>query len=194
MKFIADFDRVGIALSISAILILFYFGLLNPQMFQTHWVAYTFWMTGFFGSISLGLVRRTKIFSLSALLNIGMWTGIIIIVWAGLNYSYATAIEASTTLVSLKMESFAIGICEELFFGVFLLGILINWIGLHPILAIPLTALSHAVYHVPQWGVDFTLVALFTIVFIMARSMYVFCFPKVGALLGAHGFWNLGVS
>lgn len=192
--FKANFGISGMILSLSAIMILFYFGLANPNLFETLWVAFAFWITGFVGSIYLGLVGRTKGLSFNHLLRMGAYTACGLLVFAGFNYSYAILMQASVTGVSSMLMSWAIGISEELFFGVFALGALTSMMGLPRLFAIILTSASHALYHVPTWGMNPSLLILFFFCFAVARSLYVYVFPHVGMLLGIHGFWNLGVA
>jgi membrane protease YdiL (CAAX protease family) len=187
-----EFDRPAIALSLSAIIILFYFGLSEPSLYMDLWVAFGFWMVGFFGSYLL-FTAKSKAFTFQRLLEMGLMTGTSIGIMAVINYSYAILVQASTTLVTLKLMNFAIGISEELFFGVFLLTALMR-IGFHPALAILGTSIIHSIYHIPNWGANMGLLLLFTISFIIIRTVFVYFYPKVGFLLGVHGFWNLGVS
>lgn len=192
MQFQAEFDRAGLSLSIASILILLYFGLSNPSFVTDYWVAFAFWTIGFMFSI-LFFTRRTIVLSFGKLFRIGFFTGLTLISFAGLNYAY-NIVAQQQIMITSALSSFATGISEELFFGVFLIGFLINWLQFNPALAIIISSGSHALYHVPQWGENPSLLMLFFMCFVIARSLYVFVFPKVGMILGAHGIWNLGMG
>ena len=191
--FTAEFDRAGLVLSIASILILLYYGLAMPQFTYDFWVAFAFWAIGFFGSLYMGLTKRSASITLQSIFTTTVMIGVIIIVFAGINTAYGIATQADV-LIADKLLSFAIGVSEELFFGVFLLAILINWIGIPPLLAILLSAGSHAWYHVPNWGSNPLLLMVFVLSFTVARFIYVFVAPKVSVLLGAHGIWNFAVG
>jgi len=193
-RFIADFDIAGVGLSVTAVAILFFFGLQQPNLFKELWVAFGFWFVGFFGSYFLGIVHRTRIFTLAKLLSIGIMTGILIIIDLSIQYAFEIAVQGSVAILSAKLMSFAIGVSEELFFGIFLLGILINWLQLNPALAILISAGSHTFYHIPNWGSNPIILTIFFIGFLISRSIYVYIFPKAGMLLGWHGILNFGVT
>lgn len=117
--------------------------------------------------------------------------GLVVLVFSGVNYAYA---QLPQDVWSERLGTGSVGIAEEIFFGVFLLGLLINWLGLNSILAIVLTAATHATYHYWIYGTNLTVMSLFFVCFVLARAIYVFVFPKVGLLLGAHGLWNFLVA
>jgi hypothetical protein len=192
MQFEAEFDRVGLSLSLGSILILLYFGLTNPAFISDYWVAFAFWLTGFTGSI-LFFTRRTMALNLDKIVMIAVMASLTMLAFAGINVAYAM-LAGQQIFIDLAFTSFAFGVAEELFFGVFLLGTLINWVGLNPVLAILISSGVHSFYHVPTWGQNPMLLMLFFTCFVVARSLYVFVYPKVGFLVGAHGFWNLGVG
>jgi hypothetical protein len=182
-------------LSLASILILLYFGILSPSLMRETWVAYAFWATGFFGSLGLGLVKRSKKLSLTTMVEITIFTGLILAAFLGVNTLYVVAVQGDVlSLTNDKIFQFAIGVSEELFFGVFLLGLLINWVQLPPALAVLLSAGVHTVYHIPSWGSEPHLMLLFFVAFTAARSIYVFVYPYAGIILGGHGFWNLGAG
>lgn len=187
-----EFDRVGLTLSIASLLILLYFGLTVTSFMQNLWVAFAFWIVGFGGSLGLGLARRSSGLTLKLLFETGLISGVIMTMFFFVNLGYSGL--PSEIWLGEKLVSFAIGVSEELFFGVFLLSILIIWLKVPPPLAIIISAGSHAWYHVPNWGFNPALITLFFISFVAARTVYVYFFPKVGALLAAHGFWNLAVT
>jgi hypothetical protein len=190
-KFIADFDRVGIALSIASLLILLYFGLTVESFAKNYWVAYAFWIAGFLGSNLLGLTRRSVKVSLKSVLGIFIASAFIILIFTGVNFAYA---HTQDVWNAERLGSVGVGIAEELFFGVFILGLLINWLNVPRLLAVLATAIGHACYHIPQWGFDPGVITVFFICFTIARAVYVFFLPKVGVLLLAHGGWNWLVS
>jgi hypothetical protein len=191
-KFSPEFDRVGVALAFAALLILLYFGLTVNTFFQDLWVAFAFWMIGFFGTVTLGLARLSKSLNLRQLFTIFVGTGLILVCFFGISTAYGMI--PQDIFIAEKALGFGIGVSEELFFGVFLLSILINYLGLDRIISIVLSAGLHSAYHIPQWGINPLQLSLFFISFLVARSVYVFLFPKVGVLLGAHGFWNVAVT
>jgi len=191
--FQAQFDRIALMLSLAFIMILFYFGLAIPNFVKDYWVAFGFWIVGFFGSILTGITKRTVALSLSNVIVTGGMIGLLILVFAGLNIVYGT-VQAQEIMFGQKLLSFAVGIAEELFFGIFCLGFVINWLRFPSVLAIFVVSGGHALYHVPNWGANPPLLMLFFTCFVMARSLYVFVFPKAGMLLGSHGVWNLGVG
>jgi hypothetical protein len=191
-KFLANFDIVGLTVGLAAILILLYFGVLRPSVLLETWAAYAFWAIGFFGSLGLGLVKRTKTLTLTRGVEILMFTGIILAVFLSINIAYTGLQGDILSITSNKVFQFAIGVSEELFFGVFLLGILINWLNLQPALAVLASAAVHTVYHIPNWGAEPHLLLLFFVSFAVARAVYVFLYPYVGVIVSAHGFWNLG--
>jgi membrane protease YdiL (CAAX protease family) len=190
-RFIAELDRISIIISVAALVILLYFGISNPEYFRAYWVAYAFWLTGFFGSITLGLTRRSKTLSLQSFISTAVITGLIITSFYLVNYGFA-ALAPQDIIGSDKLIHFANGVAEELFFGIFLLGLLINWIGFPPLFAVIVSAGVHALYHVPNWGYNPTIM-LFFVCFTIARVIYLL-YPKAGILLGAHGLWNLVVG
>jgi len=192
MRFIATFDRIGLILSLTAILILLYVGLLTPGLARDLWVAYAFWMAGFFGSLLFGFTRRDKL-RFGTIVLVVIFIALILAAFFAINTAYSVALSGET-MVTERLLSFAVGVSEELFFGIFILGLLINWVGFNPVLAIVLSAAGHAAYHIPNWGGDPFLLSLFFISFMVARAVYVFAAPYVGVLVGAHGFWNLGVN
>ena len=195
MKFVPEFDRSAVVLSIASLLILLYFGLSNPMFFQDYWVAYAFWMTGFTFSFFF-LARKSKTATLQSMVKIGFFIAIILLFFVGANIAYASFTEQQIVLAD-KLVSFAVGVSEELFFGVMLLILLINftmWPLNNRIFAVLITSGVHSLYHVPKWGQNPQLLILFFVCFAFARSVFVFYYPKIGVLLGAHGFWNLGVS
>jgi len=191
-KFTPEFDRVGVALAFAALLILLYFGLTVNTFVQDLWVAFAFWMAGFFGTVALGLARLSKSLNIKQLFTIFVGTGLILVCFFGISTAYGMI--PQDIFIAEKALSFGIGVSEELFFGVFLLSILINYLGLDRIISIVLSAGLHSFYHIPQWGINPLQLSLFFICFFVARSVYVFVFPKVGVLLGAHGFWNVAVT
>jgi membrane protease YdiL (CAAX protease family) len=193
MPFQGEFDRVALALSLAAIMILLYFGLANPGFFQDYWVAFAFWIVGFFGSLLLGFTKRTAQLSFNNLVMIGVMTGALLGIFLVLNIVYGIN-QPQEIQLSSKFLSLAIGISEELFFGVFIIGFLINWLGFPAVIAILVSAGSHSLYHIPNWGANPQMLMLFFACFAIARSVYVFIFRKVGMLLAAHGIWNWGVS
>jgi len=191
MTFHPEFGRTGLSLSIASILILLYFGLSNPAFISDYWVAFAFWFVGFSGSIMF-FTKRTTLLTFNKLFQIGVFTSITLLAFSGVNYAFALA-QKQEIVITAHLSSFAIGISEELFFGVFLLGFLINWLRFNPVFAILISSGVHSVYHVPAWGNNPMLLMLFFTCFVFARSLYVFVYPKVGVLLGAHGLWNLGL-
>jgi len=192
MKFHPEFDVVAVMLSVVSLLILLYFGIAIPSFSQNLWVAYAFWIAGFIGANSLGLVQRSQALTFEKIFGIATFAGIIILAFFGINFAYAHL--PQNVMFADKFISFAVGISEELFFGVFVLGLLINYVGLEPILAIFLSAGVHSFYHVPNWGYNPSLLILFFFCFFVARSVYVFAYPKVGVILAAHGVWNFGIG
>lgn len=192
MKFQPEFDRVGVALAFAALLILLYFGLTVNTFVQDLWVAFAFWMAGFFGTVALGLARMSKNMNLKQLFTIFVGTGLILVCFFGISTAFGMV--PQDIFIAEKALGFGIGVSEELFFGVFILAILINYLGLDKIVSIVLSAGLHSAYHIPQWGINPLQLTLFFVSFLVARSIYVFVFPKVGVLLGAHGFWNVAVT
>ena len=195
MKFAPEFDRSAVVLSVASLLILLYFGLSNPMFFQEYWVAYAFWMTGFTFSFFF-LARKSQTATLQSMVKIGFFIAIILLFFVGANVAYASFAEQQIMLAE-KLASFAVGVAEELFFGVMLLILLINftiWPLNNRIFAILISSGVHALYHVPRMGENLPLLGLFFICFAFARTIFVFYYSKVGVILGAHGFWNLGVS
>jgi len=183
-------DLVGVALSIAAILILLWFGLARPDSVKELWVAWAFWTVGFFGCIGLGLVKLDKMLNFTRLFMIIAGGGAIVALYAGANFAYGAATgQLNEFAFAEPLLSFSVGVTEELFFGIFLLGVLITWLGFHPMFAITVSALVHAFYHVPNWGVSPTLLLFFGC-FMAARMVYVYAFSYVGTLLVAHGSWN----
>lgn len=193
MKFIADFDVAAMQLSVAALIIMLYFGVAYPQQSQARWVSFAFWGIGFLGSLYLGLVKRTASMSMKTWLIMALMVILALGAFVGLNLAYGSFTQGSIN-IGAKLDSFALGIAEELFFGVFLLGLLINWLRVNPIFAILGTSAVHSYYHVPNWGSSLPLLLLFFISFTLIRCIYVFYFRKVGFLLAAHGFWNWGVG
>ncbi len=191
-KFMPEFDRVGVALAFAALLILLYFGLTVNTFTQNLWVAFAFWIAGFFGTMLFGLAKRSQSLNLKGLFSIFVGTGLILVMFFGVSTVYG--LMPQDLFIAERALGFGVGVCEELFFGVFILSVLINWVGLDRIIAIIISAAVHAFYHVPQWGFNPFQISLFFVSFVVARSIYVFFFPKIGVLLGAHGFWNLAVT
>lgn len=191
MKFQPQFDNVGMLLSVASIMILLYFGLAMPNLAKDLWVAFAFWMVGFGGSLGLGIVQRSKQFNLSIFISMIVAIGFILIVFTAMNYVYFSLPTSQDVFLADRLLSFAIGVCEELFFGVFILGVLINWMGFHPVFAIVVSSGVHSIYHIPNWHSSLSLTFLFFMCFVVARFVYVYFLPKVAVLLGAHGFWNL---
>ena len=193
--FRADFDIVGLGFSLGSIAILFYFGLMFPAFFQTYWVAFGFWIVGFFGSYFLGIIQPSKLMTFNKILGIAVMTGLLILIDFGIQTVFAVAVQGTTMdMIATKALSFSVGVSEELFFGIFALGILINWMGLHPFLAILISAVGHTFYHVPNWGANPFLLCMWFLTFLVMRSLYVYVFPKAGMLLGWHGIFNFGVA
>lgn len=194
-KFVANFDVVAIVISVAAIVVLLYYGITVPALASNMWVAYAFWFTGFFGSLFLGITKRTKWLTPKMLLEIVFFTAIILGVFMAVNMFYTTAIEGDI-LSSLPGKALAasIGVSEELFFGVFLIGLLVNWLRVPPAFAVIVSAGVHTAYHVPNWGANPTLLMLFFLSFAIMRTIYVFVCPYVSILLAGHGIWNFGVE
>jgi hypothetical protein len=190
-KFVADFDLVGLILSVAAGMLLLFFGLSYQDFAKDYWVAYAFWVTGFFGTLLFGFARRSKTVNPKVLLTMFALIGIIVLAFSSVNYAYA---QLPQDVWSERVGTSGVGVAEEIFFGVFLLGLLINWLGLNRILAVVVSAGVHAVFHRWIFGTDVTVLTLFFVCFVLARSIYVFVFPKVGLLLGAHGLWNFLVA
>jgi hypothetical protein len=188
MKFKAEFDRVGLALSVASIIILFYMGIASPELAQQMWVAFGFWFVGFF--YALIFCKRAKLFSFGSLFLTLVMIGLLLGVLSTINFVYASL----EVVITGNVLSFAVGVAEELFFGIFLLDLLINRVGANPVVAILLSSGSHALYHIPNWGSDSSLMLVFFISFTAMRTVYVFFYPKVGILLGAHGIWNFMVG
>jgi hypothetical protein len=184
VKFTPEFDRVGLALAAASIVILLYMGIASPGLAQQLWVAFAFWGVGFF--YALVFCKKSKAFSFSSITLVLIVIGLLLAVLSTINFAYAS-MEFQLTG---NLLSFAIGVAEELFFGIFLLGLLISFVGVHPVIAILISSGSHALYHIPNWGSDMKLLLMFFISFTAIRTVYVFFFPKVGVLLGAHGIWN----
>jgi hypothetical protein len=191
-KFQPEFDRVGVALSFASLLILLYFGLTVTDFVQNLWVAYAFWTVGFFGTFALGFARRSQALTLNSMFAIFVGTGLILLCFFGISTVYGQL--PHDVWLANKAVNFGIGVSEELFFGVFVLSLLINWLGVDRIIAILISAGVHSLYHVPSWGTDPLQISYFFIAFVAARTVYVFMFPKVGVLLAAHGGWNAAVS
>jgi hypothetical protein len=193
LKFQPEFDVVGVGCSLAAILILLFYGLTTPEFAQDLWVAFAFWIIGFTAALGLGITKRGSAFSFLGLFKISLVAGLIIIIFEGVNFAYFT-LTPQELISGGQLVGFAIGVSEELFFGVFLLGILINYLQLHPIIAIIGSAAVHTFYHTPNWGMNPQLMMLFFSCFFIARTIYVFVFPKVGVILAAHGVWNFLVG
>ena len=194
MRFVAEFDRAAIFMSMAAILILLYFGLAYPTFTYDYWVAFAFWTIGFFGSLFLGITKRTTALSIPKLLTTAVFTAILLVIFIVINEVYAVAVEAQQVLIAEKLVSAAIGISEELFFGVFLLGLLINLLSFPRFISILASSGVHTYYHVARGGFDPLLLWVFFMSFTLARTVYVYFWPRVSIILGAHGFWNFGVS
>lgn len=188
-RFIAEFDRVGLALWLGALLTLLYFGIGKPELYQEIWVAFAFLFVGFVGSYTLGLTKFSSKFKIENLFVMGVLVAVIIGLFFAANIVYSSTVPQEL-IPTDKLLAAAIGIAEEIFFGVFVLGLLINILGVNKVGAIIASALAHAVYHIPNWGTDPKILALFTFCFVASRSIYVYVFPKVGLLLAGHGFWN----
>lgn len=191
MKFVPEFDTVAVALSVASIVILLYYGLAIQGLATQIFVAFCFWMAGFF--YALMFCKHTKILSLATIFTTLVFVGIAIIGLYSINISFGL-LAPQEVLASQKLFGFSIGVCEELFFGVFLLCVLINWLHLHPVISILISAGSHSWYHSVNWGTDPKLLLLFFFCFVFVRSLFVFAWQKIGLLLGAHGIWNFGVS
>ena len=191
-KFQPEFDRVGLAICLAALLILLYFGLTVEGLAQNLWVAYALWLTGFFGTFALGLARRSQTLNLQGMFMVFVGVALIFLCFYGVSFAYASV--PQDIAWGSKAISFGIGVSEELFFGVFALGLLINWLHVAAPFAIAGTSLVHALFHIPNWGTNPSQIAFFFICFVVARSIYVYVFPKVGVLVGAHGLWNLWVT
>ena len=190
-RFQSDFDLVGLGLSIAAGLLLLYFGLGFENFARDYWVAYAFWVTGFFGSIFLGFAKRSRSIKPKTLVGIFLGIGVIVLAFSGINFAYS---QKPLDVWSERVGSGAVGVSEELFFGVFLIGLLINWLHLNKLVVVVASAGVHSIYHIPTWGSNVAVLSLFFVSFLFARAMYVFLFPKVGMLVGAHGLWNFLVS
>jgi hypothetical protein len=187
MKFQPEFDKVAMILSVSAIVILLYFGLADPSLIKEYWVAFAFWFVGF--TYAMLFTKKARGLSLTSFLTIGIFAGLIMGMFAGISF-----VTAKMEIVSSDQTlAFAIGISEELFFGVFLLCMLIR-IGFNPVVAILISSGSHTVYHVPKWGANIPQLWFFFACFTVMRSIFVFAYPKIGVILSAHGFWNLLVG
>lgn len=191
-KFTPEFDRVGVALAFAALLILLYFGLTVNTFFQDLWVAFAFWMAGFFGTVALGLAQLGRNLNLKRLFIIFVGMAFILVCFWGISSVYGRI--PQDIFLGEKVLSFGIGVSEELFFGVFILIASIRFLGLNRIIAIVLSAGLHSAYHIPQWGINPVQESFFFVCFLAARFAFVFLFPKVGVLLGAHGFWNVAVT
>ena len=190
-RFQSDFDLVGLGLSVAAVLVLLYCGLSFENFARDYWVAYAFWVTGFFGSILLGFAKRSRYLKLKKFLFIILGIGVLVLAFSAFNFGFA---QKPQDVWGEKAGSAAVGIAEELFFGVFLIGIAINWLHVNRIIVIIGSAAIHSAYHIPQWGINPTIEALFFVSFLFARALYVLVFPKVGMIVGAHGVWNFLVS
>ncbi len=188
-----EFDVIAVLLAVASLLILLFFGLSQPEFFKSYWVAFAFWLVGFPASMMMGLVQMEKALNIKRIMIIFLGAGFIILVFTGLNLGYAQS-QPQDLWLSDKLVSFSVGVCEELFFGVFLLGLLINFAHFHPLLAIGISAAAHSVYHVPNLGSDPKLLTLFFLGFFIARCVYVYLYQKVGVLALAHGAWNLWVT
>lgn len=190
MKFQPRLDFVGMAFSFAAILILLFFGLTSGSFAPDYWVAFAFWFIGFFGMVFM--VQRSKSFNIHNLFIIAVGTAAILVAFFGLSWGVNQI--PGDLLPASKLVNFAIGVSEELFFGVFCLTALINWMAAHPLVAIGATSIGHALYHIPTWGADPVQLAYFFTAFFIARTVYVYMAPYVGVLVGAHGIWNFIVS
>jgi len=188
MMFKAEFDRVGLALSVAAIIILFYVGIASPGLAEQLWVAFGFWAVGFF--YALVFFQKSKVFSFTSLFLILLMIGVLLGILSTINFVYASL----DVEVTGSFLTFAVGVSEELFFGAFLLHLLIRFLDVHPAIAILVSSGAHALYHIPNWGADTNLLLVFFISFAAIRTTYVFFFPKLGILLGAHGIWNFIVG
>jgi len=178
MPFKAQFDFLGLGLSFLAICILFYYGLVYGFI-QELWVAFGFWFVGFFGSYFLVVTQRSRMFNLYTLITTSLMAGVLIAIDLGLQYAFAIATRSSIDF-GAKLMSMGIGISEELFFGIFALGFLINWLHFPSPVAIIISSASHSWYHAPQWGTNPILLTTFFVGFLVTRSIYVYLFPKVG--------------
>jgi hypothetical protein len=190
-RFQADFDIIGLGLTLAAGMLLMYFGLSFENFAANYWVAYAFWVTGFFGSLVFGFAKRSKTLKPTTLLTICAFVGLIVLAFSGINFAYS---QMPLDAWSERVGTAGVGISEEIFFGVFLLGLLINWLGLNKVLAVVVSAAVHSGYHVFAYGTDIKVLSLFFVCFTFARAVYVFLYPKVGVLVGAHGLWNFIVS
>lgn len=172
-------------------MLLMYFGLSFQNFAANYWVAYAFWVTGFFGSLLFGFAKRSKIIKATTLITVCAFVGIIVLAFSAINFAYA---QVRMDVWSERLGTSAVGVSEEVFFGVFLLGLLINWVSFNKILAVVISAGVHSAYHIFVYGTDLKVLSLFFVSFIFARAVYVFLYPKVGVLVGAHGLWNFLVS
>jgi len=190
-RFVPEFDVVAMLLSVAALLILLFFGIGNPDILPELGIAFAFWFVGFLGPLSLGLVQKPHGLSLGKLFGICTIAGLVILAFFGMNFAYSAASSAQDVFMLDKAVSFAVGVSEELFFGVFLLTLLINWVGTGKLVAIVASSAVHAVYHIPTWGSNIETLAVFFGCFLVARTAFVYVMPKVGVILGAHGLWNV---
>ena len=188
-----ELDMLGASAAILALLVLLYFGLASKSFSQTYWVAFAFWIVGFIGSYVLGFFKPSPRLSLNTLIGVFVGTGLIIAAFTGLNVAYAQ-MKPQDLYLTDRLLSFSIGVCEELFFGIFLIGMLTTLIRLPNMVAIIASSGVHTVYHVPAWGTNPMTLSLFFVSFLIARAVYVYFMPKVGVLLAAHGLWNFAVT
>jgi len=190
-KFAPEFDTVAVALSITAIVILLYYGIAIPGLATQIFVAFCFWLTGFF--YAMVFCKRTKILSFGTIFTTVVFVALAIVGLYAINVAFGLMLP-NEVYVSQKLLSSAIGVSEELFFGVFLLCVMINFLQLNPVIAIIISAGVHTGYHSINWGTDPKIMLLFFACFVSIRTMFVFVWPKIGLLLGAHGIWNFGVD
>lgn len=136
---------------------------------------------------------HSKTFDFKRTMEILLFAGVIFVAYFGLNQAYGF-MQGQEIFSNDALISGAIGVCEELFFGVFLIGVSINLLHLPPLVAIFGTSGIHAFYHVPNLGFNPMMLALFFACFVVARTIYVFILPKAGVILTAHGVWNFAVA
>lgn len=190
-QFQPEFDLVAMILTLIAFSVLLFSGLAQPQLFRDLWVAYAMFSAGFFGSFALGLVTPPQKMMLGNMLQIVFYAtiGVVAIFVIQLSYGIFAPGSGLGELLVKPLE-FSIGVAEELFFGVLLLGILVRMVMLDPVLSVLITSGVHTAFHIPNWGQSPMLLLMFFGCFTGMRLIYVLFYHKVGVLLLAHGGWN----
>lgn len=185
-------DRLSVIAAVASFVILMEYELLANIPLPEFLTLAIFWCIAFPGSIAGKIVVLEKGMNFRHMVPLVIAVSMGLLVFSSINLVFGL-FQAGSIYWASRIVSAAVGVIEELFFGVFGLGVLIK-AGLPPPPAIVLVSAAHTCYHIPHWGANPLVLGVFFLCFCGVRFVYVYWFQHTSTLLLSHGLWNWLVS